>query len=307
MPKAKSALLASASGSLKDSLTFRALPQQPDIIMQQRPVPTDRRTAKQAAVRNAYSRLAYLWKNLSYLDKEPYQIMAEARNLTPWNCWLSFHLPLMRLTPKFYSTFSEGSGTSITDFAIGGNTGTLNGPVWQEKNQYPCLSFDGVDDYITFDRPGYYDTATDYCIFIISHLTPTATGNQWLISSKNYGSDYGGFALYVGSDASPVISHGTGTSAIFLKSTCKINQNGFNTIAFLKTGNTFKFYVNQATSSHTVASANTAPGVAPLRIGRPVVMGFTLKGTPHLIAIIPSITTLSQIAALDAIYRPFFA
>lgn len=184
MPKAKSALLATVRGSLKGGPTFRDLPQSPDIIMQTRPVPTDRRTAKQAAVRDAYARLAYLWKNLSNLDKEPYQIMAEARNLTPWNCWLSFHLPLMRLTPKFYTVFSEGTGTTVQDFAIGGLTGTLNGPSFAEKNQFPCLSFDGVDDRLLFNRTNYYDINQDFSIYIIFNPTTERPYHAQLLGTR---------------------------------------------------------------------------------------------------------------------------
>ena len=173
MPKARSALLSAVSGSLKDSLTFRNNPQTDAITMQTRPVPTGAPTAKQTAVREAYARLAYLWKNLSHLDKEPYQIMAEARALTPWNCWLSFHLPLMRLTPLFYTAFAEGTGTVLQNFAVGGTTGDLNGPVWQEKNQYPNLYFDGVDDRALFTQLNHYDTNPDFSIFAVisNHIT----------------------------------------------------------------------------------------------------------------------------------------
>lgn len=305
MPKAKSALFTGISGSLRKSVTFRDTTQTPDITMQTRPVPTDRRTAKQAAVRDAYARLAWLWKNLSHLDKEPYEIMAEQRNLTPWNCWLSFHLPLMRLGPKFYTTFSEGAGTSIQDFAIGGGTGILNGPIWQEKNQFPALSFDGVDDQVTFVRPGYYDTAQSFTFYSICSLTTIPSGPRTLLGTMTFGSQKKGLWFVLLNNRKAYMEFGTGTQNRDHSSTGLVNPNALNSIAYYHSGNLWGFIVNGIKNEGNSSVNIINPSIYDLKIGRLTETSTTLSGKLHVAALIPKLLTPLQIATLDAHYLPY--
>src|SRR5262245_13005486 len=50
-----------------------------------------------------------------------------------------------------YWSFNEGSGTFASDSSGNGNNGTLvNGPIWTSGEIAGALSFDGVDDYVSF-------------------------------------------------------------------------------------------------------------------------------------------------------------
>lgn len=306
MPKAKSALFTGISGSLRKSVTFRDTTQTPDITMQTRPVPTDRRTAKQAAVRDAYARLAWLWKNLPTLDKTPYEAMAEARNLTPWNCWLSFHLPLMRLTPKFYTAFAEGSGTTIQDFSIGGQTGTANGPVFQEKNQFPNLYFDGVDDRVTFDRPGYYDTTSDFSIFIIETSGTSTSVYQGFLSTKLRYISGTGLLFFRSSTRALGLTIGNGTSGIPCTASLPNPPESFNVLGVIKNGTSVKFYSSGTWASASLPSSEVTKSPLPLILGNVNDLGGDYRGNLHIATLIPSAVPESVFTTLEAHYRPFF-
>jgi hypothetical protein len=306
MPKAKSALFTGISGSLRKSVTFRDTTQTPDITMQTRPVPTDRRTAKQAAVRDAYARLAWLWKNLPTLDKEPYEIMAETRNLTPWNCWLSFHLPLMRLSPKFYFPTVEGTGSTVQDFAIGGETGTLNGPSWQEKNQFPALYFDGADDYYSFNRPGYYDSSSNFSAFMVLTQIGTPTSAYRYLYTQTWAADRAGFYISHQNNGRfyLVIGNTAGAYSVFTLKTPI--ANALNILGIIKNGTSVTFYVNGQTDTQTIANGTITPSANALRFGVIPASYYPFKGQHHLSALFPSVQTVATFAALDAHYRPFF-
>ena len=50
-----------------------------------------------------------------------------------------------------YWSFDEGRGTTASDSSGNGNDGTLvNGPIWTSGEIAGALSFDGVDDYVSF-------------------------------------------------------------------------------------------------------------------------------------------------------------
>lgn len=306
MPRANSPFLTSISGSLRGGPTFRATSQTPDIVMQTRPVPTDRRTAKQAAVRDAYSRLAYLWKNLSHLDKEPYQIMAEQRNLTPWNCWLSFHLPILKLEPLFYTAFAEGTGTSITDFSLNGATGTSNGPIWGEKNLFPYLSFDGIDDMLSFPYQSKYSLSNNFSIFCISSGNPDLAKNHSIFSTLATVGDNKGFAYYIGNNRTLSITEYAGGAAQ-TQSTSNIYQpNVPQAHGLTKAGTTLKFYHNSTIVSRTSTVPAITPTTAPLRVGAFRDRTQPFKGPIHLIAAIPSVLSQAQYEALKNYYLPFY-
>lgn len=306
MPKARSAILSSLRGSLRGGPTFRATSQTPDIVMQTRPVPTGPPTAKQSNVRDAYSRLGFLWKNLSHLDKEPYQIMAEARNLTPWNCWLSFHLPLMRLTPKFYTTFSEGAGTTIQDFAIGGLSGNILGPVWSEKNQYPHLVFDGVDDGLLFNRPGYYDTSNIFSLFFM--LQDTAANKKWstMMTTKAYGADLRGFWFGHNGDDDLVIYTSNGTAYNYVLSPVIWSRNALHTIGYVCNGSNSFFYMNGKKYTSATVPLGCAPSTRALKLGTQISPANSFTGPIHVAAKFDKALSLANFNALDAHFRPFF-
>ena len=64
-----------------------------------------------------------------------------------------------------YWTFDEGSGTSIRDSSGKGNNGTTyNNPAWVTGKQSNALSFDGVDDYVSYGAPSSLDLTNSMTI-----------------------------------------------------------------------------------------------------------------------------------------------
>lgn len=306
MPKATSPFLSSLSGSLRGGPTFRKTTQTDKITMQTRPVPTDNRTAKQAAVRDAYARLAHLWSNLSHLDKEPYEIQAEQRNLTPWNCWLSFHLPLLRLNPLTYVPFVEGTGTTLQNFALNGTANNLLGPIWTEYLDRPALSFDGVDDLAYLQAANSPHPSTNYTVFQIILPQPSSYGREWLIGTKASTLDTSGFCLYTNSTKTIHASNGSGTANYDTDSTIKLKMNELNIFAYIKNGNSHTFYINGLKETKTSALSAVAAYPSPIRIGRRTASSFQFKNLHLLDAVFPVALPVSTVETLDAQYRPFF-
>lgn len=305
MPKATSPFLASLRGTLKGGPTFRDNPQTDAITMQTKPVPTDRRTAKQAAVRDAYSRLAWLWKNLSHLDKEPYQIMAEARGLTPWNCWLSFHLPLMRLTPSFYTSYAEGAGTTLQNFAIGGTSGTINGPIFDEKNSFPCLSFDGVDDGITFPHTAGMDGTQQQTVISVFQCTLPGANWQQLLNTGMYGTSPTGFTFLLNSSLRPTYYLGNNSTYEFKVYISRVVLNQFTVIAHVFDGPNSFLYINGLKENHSFSLPYPKETTSPLRIGLPQSQAYDFKGLRYIDAILPTALSFSDLASLDAHYQRY--
>ena len=306
MPKAKSVLFTGISGSLRKSVTFRDTTQTPDITMQTRPVPTDRRTAKQAVIRDAYSRLAFLWKNLSHLDKEPYEIMAEARNLTPWNCWLSFHLPLMRRNPLFYTSFAEGAGTTLTNFAIGGTAGNINGPVWTEKNNFPVLSFDGVDDIVSWPNNTELRIPSSFVFFFMGYPTKPDAQAWTFLGDKNKSTELNGTIIYVGQDNRIYWAPGNGTAVQWGAKTLTAPKNQLFTLGLIVNPTNYTTYQNGIVSTSSRSAWSVATSTQLFRLGSLTPASGAYKGQMYISALLPAGTTAAELAALDAHYRPFF-
>jgi Concanavalin A-like lectin/glucanases superfamily len=70
-----------------------------------------------------------------------------------------------------YWSFDEGSGTIATDSSGNDNTATLvNGPIWASGEIGGALSFDGVDDYVSFASQA--QSTISISAWVYARLTP---------------------------------------------------------------------------------------------------------------------------------------
>ena len=86
--------------------------------------------------------------------------------------------------PRSYS----GSGTTIYDISGNGNNGTLNNGVSYSSSNMGSLSFDGVNDYVSFSNP-LNQTATAQLWTVMSWINITDKTSQTLIGGLNAGCD----------------------------------------------------------------------------------------------------------------------
>jgi len=149
MAKAKTQLFSEISGSFKQGVTFRKLPNKAKQIFQRKPIPSYTRTDKQDNVRTGYRRLCDIWKKAEWLDKTVYTNFAGIYKITPFNAWMKFNMPIMSRKPVLYLGMDEGQGTTAHDYSEFENNGEIIGATWQKlPTGKHCLSFDGVDDYV---------------------------------------------------------------------------------------------------------------------------------------------------------------
>ena len=114
-------------------------------------IPSNPQSTEQQNTRNAYGRLHELWQNAAWIDKEQYENIAAAYDISAWNAFLMRHLSTMRLNPAAYWPFVEGTNNTLHDFTVNENHGIISGAIWKTTNKFsiPALWFDGIDDRIT--------------------------------------------------------------------------------------------------------------------------------------------------------------
>jgi len=148
MAKAKTQLFSEISGSFKQGVTFRKLPNKAKQIFQRKPIPSYTRTDKQDNVRTGYRRLCDIWKKAEWLDKTVYTNFAGIYKITPFNAWMKFNMPIMSRKPVLYLGMDEGQGTTAHDYSEFENNGEIVGATWQKLSTGKhYLSFDGIDDH----------------------------------------------------------------------------------------------------------------------------------------------------------------
>ncbi|NNC87940.1 MAG: cadherin-like domain-containing protein [Akkermansiaceae bacterium] len=79
----------------------------------------------------------------------------------------------------------EGSGTTTADCSINNNPGTLNGPAWSPGFSGNALTFDGVDDSVTFGNGPSLGGKTDFTV--AAWIKTTATSEQVILQQRNGG------------------------------------------------------------------------------------------------------------------------
>lgn len=161
MAKVKSAYLNEIRGTVAKRLTFRKQKLKADQTLQKIPVPSYTRTTAQDNVRRGYRRLCDIWKTADWLDKEVYANFAEKHEITTFNSFLKYNMPVMSRKPVLYLSLDEGAGTTAHDFSEFQNHGTIYGATWQKlRSGKNVLYFDGVDDKVTVHDSSSLDSIT---------------------------------------------------------------------------------------------------------------------------------------------------
>ena len=82
--------------------------------------------------------------------------------------------------------FDEGSGSSVIDASMTGNTGTLSGATWTSQGKYGgALSFDGVNAMVAISASSSLNISS--AMTLEAWIYPTATQSGWRTIVQLYG------------------------------------------------------------------------------------------------------------------------
>jgi gliding motility-associated-like protein len=171
-------------------------------------------------------------------------------------------------TLAWYTTETGGTALSSTDALVAGNYYVAAGNGTCESARLlviaatnNALSFDGINDFVTFSGTSIPDGATDFTIE--AWIKPSASnfdgqyhavlGNQTGGSANTRNPS---FYLKDGKIHIDSYEDGTLTRFDFLTTNATISQDLWNHIALVKEGTTYKVYVNGSLSFSVAAPAN---------------------------------------------------
>lgn len=115
MAKVKSGLFNKISGTVGDKTTFRTTDK---IILQKKPIPTDKKTPKQLAQRLRYKQACQAWHKLTSEEKAQFEAIAKQKNITAFNAFLSYYLlqpPAPTEQIIFFDDFNEMPNSQVYD------------------------------------------------------------------------------------------------------------------------------------------------------------------------------------------------
>jgi hypothetical protein len=180
--------------------------------------------------------------------------------------------------PAGYWPFSEGSGTTASDFSGNGNTGTISGATWIAGQSGEALNFNGTSNYVDMGTPSpaalQFGTGS-FTVMAWFKIPTTAGANTRVVSTGNNGSS-SGYYIGLGSSgcgASTCVSGGLGSSpatdALFVStSTTTYNDNNWHQEAMVidRTAGTAQLYVDGVAQTLKLSASSCGSGAGTTSI-----------------------------------------
>ena len=266
--KAKSPLFETITKTIKpspfqDPITFRKRYGR-DIIIKKHPFPTDAQSPAQMSIRTAYARLVSIWNTPGIVHRAVYIPDAEKYNITTYNAFLQRNLPVMIQKPVLYMPADAGTGTTLHDYSVHANDGTIHGATWETlPTGNHVLNFDGVDDYVEVP----YSATLNPSVFTVEAWAKVTGGaGTWrsLITSRIIPPRQG-YIIYAGNN--DFWQFWVGEDVRWRSVTGPpIQLNQWIHIAATYDGTRMRFYANGALIDSSVTTFLENPS-QPLRIG----------------------------------------
>ncbi len=154
-----------------------------------------------------------------------------------------------------YWPFGEGTGTTTADASGNSNTGTLtNGPTWTTAGKYGNgISFDGVNDYVSFANPPTTGTGS---FSIFAWIKTSVTGTRKNIIS--YGTEAGSRAMYLFVNTSNQIAFDKSNVA-GPTSAATVTDGNWHYVGVVNNASTVQIYVDGVSSG---SSASLTPDIS---------------------------------------------
>jgi hypothetical protein len=178
--------------------------------------------------------------------------------------------------------FNEGSGTTITDRAGLGHTGTISGATWSTAGKNGgALSFDGVNDMVTVNDANDLDFTT--AMTLEAWVFPTASGSgSWrtvLIKERANGEVYN---LYSNADTDVptvyVVRSAQPGSALDARGTSAVPLNAWTHLAVTYDNTTLRLFVNGVQVGTAAVAGPLLTSTGALRIGGNSIWGEFFQG-----------------------------
>lgn len=178
MGKPKAPLLSlGAQGTLGDAVTFTR--RRGTNIIQEKPVPTYRRTLAQVYQRWLYEDYAYLWTQQSEATKRAYAASGSREHLTGFQYWMKYNLTNLPDIAGWWKLDREAGGIT-TDSSRNGNDGVIIGASPVTGLIADGLSFDGINDWVNCGNdPSLNITTEDFTIECLLN-PPGLQNNTWI-------------------------------------------------------------------------------------------------------------------------------
>jgi len=171
---------------------------------------------------------------------------------------------------SLYLTGLPGGGSKIHDRSPYGNHGTITGATWVRlPSGLWCLSFDGLDDYVTIPKITLTTAFTFLCWWKRSGVAggTTSSGYHQIIQRLN-GYSAGRNRLQVTSDGSSLYGEITVDAAQKSNSETITDIDGFNQVGLWWDGAEVKVILNGILSSGAAASGTLGSGSSVANIGQ---------------------------------------
>jgi Concanavalin A-like lectin/glucanases superfamily len=176
--------------------------------------------------------------------------------------------------------FDEGSGTTVTDLSVYGNTGTINGAAWTSQGKFGnALNFDGISNWVTVNDSDSLDLASGMTLEAWAYPT-AATGTWTTILLKE--APPGSLAYHLQGDPTGHPSSYIMTDISGLQGIAGPDPLPLNTWTYLAAtydGTMLSVYVNGTAVASQPVSGNILPSTGSLRFGGNSIFGEYFAGT----------------------------
>ena len=170
--------------------------------------------------------------------------------------------------------FDETTGAVAADASGYANNGTLtSGPAWTGGKQANALAFDGIDDYVLVNHSGSLaigQNNADFSAAFFLNLRQGTTGLWRSLIHKGAINDERTFGIWA-FNTDNRLAYQVSTSAAWVESgtsAAQIPLNQWVHIAFVKSGNAIRLYINGVLDSQRTLNGSVIGNSGPLYIGK---------------------------------------
>ena len=176
--------------------------------------------------------------------------------------------------------FSEGSGTTVTDASVYGNTGTINGASWTSQGRFgSALNFNGAGNWVTVNDSEALDLTTGMTLEAWAYPT-AATGTWTTIALKEAPPNALAYMMQADPSNHPsayISTNAGGLQGVIGPQTLPLNT--WTHLAATYDGAMLSLYVNGTVVASTFVSGNILTSGGPLRFGGTSIWGEYFAGT----------------------------
>ena len=192
-------------------------------------------------------------------------------------------------------SFSEGSGTTVSDSSGNNHTGTISGALWTSQGKYGnALSFDGVNDWVTVNDTPALDLVSG--MTLEAWIRPTALkGWRTVILKEQYNSL--AYASYANTSANQPSGEVAAPTSKDVRGPTQLPLNTWTHFAVTYDQTALRIYVNGAQVAGKAVTGDIVSSAGPIRIGGNQVWGEFFSGLIDEVRIYNRALSASEIQA----------